>query len=67
MVFRRKIQNLILDFYVNPLEQINEFHHFKEYNESYDLINCIALHIPYEFSFVLVYLHICYSCFPIPT
>ncbi|MEB2269933.1 hypothetical protein LAV33_06605 [Bacillus safensis] len=35
-------------FDVNPLEQINEFHHFKGYNESYDLINCIALLIPYE-------------------
>ncbi|MGX9291404.1 hypothetical protein ACSLGF_09295 [Bacillus sp. A015] len=43
-----KIQNQIPDFDVIHLNQINEFHYFKEYNEHYDLINCIALHIPYE-------------------
>ncbi|WP_345807888.1 hypothetical protein [Bacillus pumilus] len=43
-----KIQKQIPDFNINYLKQINEFHYFKEYNEHYDLINCIVLHIPYE-------------------
>lgn len=40
-----KIRNLIPDFDVNQLNQINEFHHFKGYNEHYGLINCIVLAI----------------------
>ncbi|MER3126037.1 hypothetical protein ABQG68_11530 [Bacillus pumilus] len=43
-----KVQKQIPDFNINHLKQINEFHYFKEYNEHYDLINCIHLHIPYE-------------------
>lgn len=43
-----KVQKQIRDFNINHLKQINEFHYFKEYNEHYDLINCIHLHIPYE-------------------
>ncbi|WP_342496489.1 hypothetical protein [Bacillus sp. FSL K6-3149] len=43
-----KIQKQIPDFDISLLKQINEFHYFKEYNEHYDLINCIVLHIPYE-------------------
>ncbi|MGG1697401.1 hypothetical protein, partial [Bacillus zhangzhouensis] len=42
------IQNQNPDFDVNYLNQINEFHYFKEYNEHDDLINCSAQHIPYE-------------------
>ncbi len=43
-----KIQKQIPDFDINHLKQINEFHYFKEYNEYYDLINCIVMQIPYE-------------------
>ncbi|PRS80480.1 MULTISPECIES: hypothetical protein [unclassified Bacillus (in: firmicutes)] len=43
-----KIQKQIPDFDINHLKQINEFHYFKEYNEHYDLINCIVLQISYE-------------------
>ncbi|MFP7369057.1 hypothetical protein [Bacillus safensis] len=43
-----KVRNKSLISNINHLKQINEFHYFKEYNEHYDLINCIHLHIPYE-------------------
>ncbi|TYS36733.1 hypothetical protein [Bacillus pumilus] len=53
-----KVQKQILDFDTNHLKQINEFHYFKEYNEYYDLINCIVLHIPYESSNLQADIHL---------
>lgn len=38
-----KVQKQTPDFDISLLKQINEFHYFKEYNEHYDLINCIVL------------------------
>ncbi|KPN15722.1 hypothetical protein AKG37_02550 [Bacillus australimaris] len=43
-----KIQQFITGFDFTHLNQINESHYFKEYNEHDDLINCIALRIPYR-------------------